>query len=140
MEKVKDGRMPHQGENIRFFRTAKNIKQDDFANQLGLAQSSVTKLERRKVIDDNVLLKSANILGVSIEVLKELDLDNAIEELGKGKNITFENFRMSGNTSSVGFTIGDNTFNPTEMFTTLIERLVKAETELALAKMKEGNK
>ncbi len=127
MEKVKEATMPHQGENIRFFRTAKNIKQDAFAKEIGMTQSGVTKLERRKVIEDDLLMKSANILGVSIEVLKELDLQKTLDALGKN-HITIE--KIEHCSGFIDSTTNINN-NPLEKLSELYERLLIAEKQLA---------
>ena len=63
----------HQGRNIRFFRNAKNMKQEDFAERLGVSQPIVTRLEKQDVVDAAMLLKCAEILGVSADTLKEFD-------------------------------------------------------------------
>ena len=65
----------HQGRNIRFFRNAKEMKQEDFAERMGIQQPVVTRLEKQSVIDEPILLKCAQVLGISVEMIKEFDLD-----------------------------------------------------------------
>ena len=63
----------HQGRNIRFFRNAKNLKQEDFAEQIGVKQPLVTKIEKQEIIEETMLLKCAEVLGISVDILKEFD-------------------------------------------------------------------
>jgi len=63
----------HQGSNVRFFRNARNMKQEDFAERLGVKQPAVTKIERQSVIDPHTLTKCADILGISVEMLKDFE-------------------------------------------------------------------
>ena len=63
----------HQGRNVRFFRNAKDIKQEDFAERIGVTQPVVTKIERQVVIDDRMLLKCAEVLGISVDTIKEFE-------------------------------------------------------------------
>ena len=65
----------HQGRNIRFFRNARNMKQEDFAERLGVSQPIVTRIEKQDVVETSMLLKCADILGVSADTLKEFDTD-----------------------------------------------------------------
>ena len=63
----------HQGRNIRFFRNAKDMKQEDFADRIGMTQSFVVKIEKQNIIDEVKLAKCANALGISVEMIKEFD-------------------------------------------------------------------
>ena len=63
----------HQGRNIRLFRNAKDMKQEIFAEMMGVNQSVVARLEQQCIIEDATLEKCANILGVSVEMIKEFD-------------------------------------------------------------------
>ena len=59
----------HQGRNIRFFRTVKDIKQEDFADRIGLSQPMIVKIEKQSMIDESLLEKCANVLGIPVEMI-----------------------------------------------------------------------
>ena len=65
----------HHGRNIKFFRRAKEINQDVFAEMIGVNQSIIARIEKQKTIEDVMLAKCANVLGISVEMIKEFDLD-----------------------------------------------------------------
>jgi len=63
----------HQGRNIRFFRNAKDMKQEDFAERIGMTQPFVVKIEKQSIIDETMLAKCAEALGISVEMIKEFE-------------------------------------------------------------------
>ena len=63
----------HQGRNVRFFRNARNMKQEDFADRVGVKQPVITKIERQSVIEAPMLMKCAEVLGISADLLKEFE-------------------------------------------------------------------
>ena len=63
----------HQGRNIKFFRQAKNMKQEFFAEKIEVSQPVVTKIEKQSIIDDALLSKCADALGISVELIKNFD-------------------------------------------------------------------
>ena len=63
----------HQGRNIRFFRNAKDMKQEDFAERIGMTQPFVVKIEKQSIIDETMLAKCADALGISVEMIKEFE-------------------------------------------------------------------
>ena len=68
----------HQGQNVRFFRNAKNLKQEVFADRIGVTQPVVAKLEHQSVIEDAMLLKCAKELEISVDILKEFELEKML--------------------------------------------------------------
>jgi len=80
----------HQGRNIRFFRNAKEMKQEVFAERMGVNQSVVTRLEQKSIIEEPMLAKCAEILGISVEMIKEFDpekmFDNFTYNIDKIEN------------------------------------------------------
>ena len=63
----------HQGRNIRFFRNAKDIKQEIFAEMIGVTQPMVVKIEKQSIVEEAMLAKCANVLGISVETIKEFN-------------------------------------------------------------------
>jgi len=68
----------HQGQNVKIFRNMRNMKQEEFARQIGVKQPVVTKLERQSIIEDAMLLKCAEVLGIPVDILKEFKLEEML--------------------------------------------------------------
>jgi len=75
----------HQGQNIQKFRIIRNMSQTDVASDLELkrgkpvSQQFVSDIEQKETIEDDELLRQiADILKVDSEVIKNLDLDAAL--------------------------------------------------------------
>jgi len=69
----------HHGNNVRFFRNVRNMKQEDFAERLGIKQPAVTKIERQSVIDPHTLVKCADVLGISVELLRDFEPSRVLD-------------------------------------------------------------
>lgn len=63
----------HQGVNVRKVRQIMGLKQEVLAEKLGITQPIVSRIENRRVIEPDTLMKIANILNVPIKILQELD-------------------------------------------------------------------
>jgi transcriptional regulator with XRE-family HTH domain len=70
----------HHGYNIRRLCKILEVKQDVIAAGSGISQQAISKLEKKSVIDDNILEKVSGISGVSIDVIKNYN-DNLIESI-----------------------------------------------------------
>ncbi|MBF0576444.1 helix-turn-helix domain-containing protein [Dysgonomonas sp. GY617] len=122
----------HQGRNVRRLRQALGIKQEVIASALNITQQAVSLYEQKQEIDDDTLVKIAQALNVSVELIKELEEDPANVYI---ENNTFENGSQVG--AIVGV-MGENTtiYNPIEKIielsnekTALYERLLQVEKE-----------
>lgn len=60
----------HIGRKISRIRELRGIKQETVANELGLSQQTISRMEQAETIEDDVLEKVANALGVSTEGIK----------------------------------------------------------------------
>jgi len=128
----------HQGRNIRFFRNAKNLKQEDFAERIGLKQPVVTKIERQSVLEESILLKCAEVLGIPVDVLKNFDSEQMFDCFIYNYNI--DKIQNSGGGVAVSH-LQDSTNNNTNNYpieklmelhnknTELYERLLQAERD-----------
>jgi len=105
------------------------IKQEAFANELGLSQQTVSRMEQSETIEDEVLEKIAGVLGVSTEAIKNYS-DEAV--------VNFFN-TFNDNSGAGAFFSSTNlhcTFNPIDKIVelydekvALLERLLQAEKE-----------
>ncbi|GHT34083.1 transcriptional regulator [Bacteroidia bacterium] len=107
----------HHGRNIRRLREILNIKQDTIAAELNISQQAMSKLEQKEMIDDEVLERISNVLGISANAIKKFNDEAAI-------NVIANTFNDSS--SLIGY---NQTFNPIEKVTELYERLLKLEQE-----------
>lgn len=58
----------HQGANVRKFRQLVGMKQATFGEMMGLNQPGVSRLEQKRVLEEDTLFKVANILHVALKL------------------------------------------------------------------------
>lgn len=120
----------HHGRNIRRARIEKDIKQEALSELVHLSQPAISKYEKTRVIDDEMLHRFARALNVPFDYLK-----NTEEE---AQTVVFENITNNdnaGTNANIGFVdeIGEDrrvgNFNPIDKITELYERLLKEKDE-----------
>ena len=130
----------HHGRNIRRTRVEKNMNQEGLSELVHLSQPAVSKYEKMKVIDDEMLQRFARALNVPFDYLKTLEED--------AQTVVFENNTVNDseqNTGGAKISIGTvksytedtdssndnrvNNFNPIDKITELYERLLKEKDE-----------
>lgn len=136
-EELTIGRV-HHGRNIRRTRIEKNMNQEGLSELVHLSQPAVSKYEKMKVIDDEMLQRFARALNVPFDYLKTLEED--------AQTVVFENNTVNNSGQSAGGanismgivksdtedSINDsrvNNFNPIDKITELYERLLKEKDE-----------
>ena len=62
----------HQGANVRKLRQLVGMKQTTFGDLMGMNQQAVSRLEQKKVLDEDTLFKVANILHVAPVIIQKL--------------------------------------------------------------------
>ncbi|MPM50451.1 hypothetical protein SDC9_97190 [bioreactor metagenome] len=65
----------HHGHAIKRFRHTLGMKQDVLASIMGLSQTQVSTYEQRKVINEDMIKKFAEALGIVPRLIKELEED-----------------------------------------------------------------
>ena len=132
-EELTIGRV-HHGRNIRRTRIEKDMNQEGLSELVHLSQPAVSKYEKMKVIDDEMLQRFARALNVPFDYLKTLEED--------AQTVVFENNTVNNSEQSAGGanismgivksdtedSINDsrvNNFNPIDKITELYERLLK---------------
>ncbi|HEY0894994.1 MAG TPA: helix-turn-helix transcriptional regulator [Sphingobacteriaceae bacterium] len=68
----------HIGRKISRIREIRGMKQEALAFELGVSQQAVSKMEQSERIEDDVLAKVANALGVSPETIRNYSDEAAI--------------------------------------------------------------
>lgn len=127
-EELTVGRV-HHGRNIRRTRIEKNIKQEALSGLVHLSQPAISKYEKTRVIDDEMLHRFARALDVPFEYLKELEEDAQTVVF---ENNTVNNTDHGGANTHVGYSenLENNViFNPIDKITELYERLLKEKDE-----------
>lgn len=71
------GKTTHLGQNIRYIRILRGMKQATFAKEFGIAQQNVSKMENKKNISDEQLEQAAKVLNTTLESIKNFD-QNAV--------------------------------------------------------------
>ena len=130
----------HHGRNIRRTRVEKNMNQEGLSELVHLSQPAVSKYEKMRVIDDEMLQRFARALNVPFDYLKTLEED--------AQTVVFENNTVNDseqNTGGAKISIGTvksytedtdssndnrvNNFNPIDKITELYGRLLKEKDE-----------
>ena len=68
--KVKDKvNQRHVGRNLQRIRVYLGMKQEALASDLGVSQQEISKIEKQDEIEDGLLTKIAEVLGISTDVI-----------------------------------------------------------------------
>ncbi|WP_348636576.1 helix-turn-helix transcriptional regulator [Mariniflexile litorale] len=114
----------HIGRKISRIRELRGMKQETLAEELGISQQAVSKIEQSEKVEDDKLEQIAKVLGVTKEAIGNFSEELAINY--------FNNF----NDSSEGTFNNHCTFNPLDKLMDsyeenrkLYERLLKSEQD-----------
>lgn len=113
----------HVGQNLQRVRVYFGIKQDALAHDLGLSQQAISKIEQQTDIEDDMLKKIAEVLGVSPELIRDFDEEKAVY------NINSNNYRDATINEGANTIAAAQVFNPIDKIVELYERLLKSERE-----------
>lgn len=109
----------HTGRNLQKIRVHLGVKQETLASNLGMSQQAISKIEQQEEIEEELLGKIADSLGVSSDLIKNFDEEKAVYNINNFRDNTFEE----------GATAIAQQFNPIEKIVELYERLLKSERE-----------
>nr|WP_068886939.1 helix-turn-helix transcriptional regulator [Pedobacter panaciterrae] len=108
----------HIGRKIGRIRELRGLKQDALANELGISQQTVSKIEQSEKIEDALLEQIAKVLGLPSESIKNFSEDAV--------------FNIIGNTFTENSSNNNNylcSINPLDKVIELYERLLQSERE-----------
>jgi len=108
----------HHGRNIKRLREMLGVKQEYIANELNMTQQTISKLEQKEEIEDEILEKVAKSLNVPMDAIKNLNDEAATNYI----NTFYDNHGH-------GFFSNNFNFNPVDKVVELYERLLTAEKE-----------
>ena len=122
----------HQGANVRKLRQLVGMKQTTFGDLMGMNQQAVSRLEQKKVLEEDTLFKVANILHVAPEIIQNLEENPT--------SIVIENNTFQSGSSNVGVVEQDhnieNQIHPVDQLmvlskeqASLYERMLTIEKE-----------
>ncbi|WEK17879.1 MAG: helix-turn-helix transcriptional regulator [Candidatus Pedobacter colombiensis] len=63
----------HIGRNIQAIRKLRGIKQIDFANEMGVNQQNISRMENNKRVSEEKLEQASKILEASVSQIKDYD-------------------------------------------------------------------
>ncbi|HCO67240.1 MAG TPA: transcriptional regulator [Dysgonomonas sp.] len=105
----------HHGYNTKRLREILGIKQEDFAERIGMSQQTISRFENTETLDEETLRKIADALKVPVE---------AIKNFSDGQTNNFINTFYDNS----GFNY-QCTFNPLDKVIELYERIIQTERE-----------
>jgi len=111
----------HIGRKISRIREIRGIKQDYLANELGVSQQTISKIEQSEEVEDSTLEKIAAVLGVSTEAIKNFNEESIL-------SIISNTFTSNDNSTINAINI-QCSFNPLDKVVELYERLLQSERE-----------
>ena len=119
--KVKDKvNQRHVGRNLQRIRVYLGMKQEALASDLGVSQQEISKIEKQDEIEDGLLTKIAEVLGISTDVIKDFDVEKAICNINNYKDATILREQQQ-----LFMQLIRNRINPLEKVVELYERLVE---------------
>lgn len=110
----------HIGRKISRIRELRGIKQETLAAELGVSQQTVSRIEQSETIEDEVLEKIANVLGVTSEGIKKFSEDAVINYFNTFNDNSANNGAFYAQTFN---------FNPIEKWLEVIEENKRLYTE-----------
>src|SRR5690554_3196428 len=123
----------HIGQNVQKVRVYLGVKQDALADELGITQQEVSKIEKQEFIDERMLLNIADVLCISPEVIRNFDLERAIKNICNSDYEATVLGRKSENEDELQLKMVEKIFE-------LYERLLKSEREkIELLILKKNN-
>lgn len=128
----------NHGLNVKRIRAAYQMKQEIFAQKLGVTQQMVSLYENQEVMDDKTLEKCAAALDVPVDLLKNMPADESAP-IQIFKDVTFSPSDSAiGNQNQVQNQVLNNYNCPPETLEALNDaiRLLKSEIKA----LKEENK
>lgn len=129
---------PHLGRKIGRIRELLGVKQERLAEQLGISQQAVSKIENSEQVEDAMVERIAKALGVKSEAIKNFS-DEAVINIVS--STLYDNAGSYNSNCSLTFNPIDKWLEAIEENKRLYEALLKAEREkVALLEKMLGEK
>ena len=111
----------HIGRKISKIRELRGMKQEALAMAIGVSQQTISNIENSEEVEEEVLLKIAEALEVSVEGIRNFNEDTVL-------NIISNTF-TSNDTSTLNAINIQPSFNTVDKIVELYERLLQAEKD-----------
>ena len=118
----------HIGRKISRIREIRGIKQDFLAIELGVSQQTISKIEQSEDVEDSILERIANVLGITVEGIKNFS-EEAVINYFSTFNDNSSNQGAVGSNNYCTFNALDKLVELFEENNNLYERLLKSEQE-----------
>ncbi len=119
----------HIGRKISRIRELRGIKQENLANELGLSQQTVSRMEQSETIEDDLLEKVAGVLGVSAEAIKNFSEEAVVNFFNTFNDNSVNQGAVGSNNYHCNFNPIDKLVELFEENKKLYERLLQSEKE-----------
>ena len=127
MESTTRPRPRHLGRKIMQMRELLGIRQEAVAEQLGITQQAISKLEQKEEVDDETLDKVAKAIGVTPDAIKNLDDEATVYNIVHNSSFTGSGSSVSGRNYNCSFNPLDKYVEAVEKNEKLYEALLKSE-------------
>ena len=111
----------HHGSNIKRLREILGVKQDALAVEFNITQQTVSDLEKKALISDDILGRVAKVMNIPIDAIKNFNDETAVNIIANTFNDVFHD-----NSSFINY---QSPFNQIDKLMEMMERLLKAEQE-----------
>lgn len=99
-EKTSASPHTHQGHAVKRLRRDRQMSQKQLGDLIGMTQQAIYRYEKEKVLDEDILERIAKGLGVSVELIKELEEDSPLAFYIENNKITNTNYPNSSSITS----------------------------------------
>ena len=126
MEPYTKSKPSHIGQKVRGIRELRGKKQETMADELGISQQAVSKLEQSEHIEDETLERIAGVLDVSLDTIKNFNEEAVVY------NIQHNHEGANSGASNIGAEVRNYncTFNPLDKLMEVIEENKRLYEEL----------
>lgn len=104
-EKTSASPNTHHGHAVKRLRRDKQMSQKQLGDLIGMTQQAIYRYEKEKVLDEDIRERIAKGLGVSVDLINELEEDRPLAFYIENNKITNTNYPNSSNiisASSIG--------------------------------------
>jgi len=119
----------HIGRKISRIRELRGIKQETLAQELGVSQQTVSRIETSESVEEDILAKVAKILGVQPEAIKNFSEEAVFNYFNTFNDSSFSNSNGAFNANNCSFNPLDKLIEVMEENKRLYERLLESERE-----------
>jgi transcriptional regulator with XRE-family HTH domain len=119
----------HLGRKISRLRELRGMKQETLAEQLGISQQAVSKIEQSENVEEHTLERIAKALSVTPNAIKSFSEDIAINFFNTFNESTITGAGAFSNNSQCSFNPLDKYIEAVEKNEKLYEALLKSERE-----------